>query len=40
MMAELEKTVKGLQAGTAEDSQQVGQMLPHQEMGSGFLGIC
>lgn len=28
MMAELEKTVKGLQAGTAADSQQVGQILP------------
>lgn len=32
MMAELEKTVKGLQAGTAADSQQVGQILPGQEV--------
>ena len=32
MMAELEKTVKGLQAGTAADSQQVGQILPPQEV--------
>lgn len=32
MMAELEKTVKGLQAGTAADSQQVGQRLPPQEV--------
>lgn len=31
-MAELEKTVKGLQAGTAADSQQVGQILPPQEV--------
>lgn len=31
-MAELEKTVKGLQAGTAADSQQVGQILPAQEV--------
>jgi hypothetical protein len=37
MMAELERTVKGLQAGTAADSQQVGHMLPHQEMDSGLL---
>ena len=32
MMAELEKTVKGLQAGTAADSEQVGQILPAQEV--------
>lgn len=40
MMAELEKTVKGLQAGTAADSEQVSQIFPPQEVDSGLLGSC
>ena len=36
MMAELEKTVKGLQAGTAADSQQVSQILSPQEIDFGL----
>lgn len=36
-MAELEKTVKGLQAGTAADSQQVSQIVPPQEADSGLF---
>lgn len=36
MMAELVKTVKGLQAGTAADSQQVSQILPPQEIDFGL----
>lgn len=40
MMAELEKTVKGLQVATAADSQQVSQVFPAQELDSGLLGSC
>ena len=40
MMAELEKTVKGLQAGTAADSERVSQIFPPQEVDSGLLGSC
>lgn len=32
MMAELEKTVRGLQAGTAADSQKVSQIRPPSEI--------
>lgn len=37
-MAELEKTVKGLQAGTAADSKQVSHIVPPQEADSGLFG--
>lgn len=39
MMAELQKTVKGLQAGTAADSQQVSQVLPPQEIDFGLQEV-
>lgn len=39
MMAELEKTVKGLQAGTAADSQQVAQGSPQKEVHFDYMGI-
>lgn len=39
MMAELEKTVKGLQAGTAADSQQVTQGSPQKEVHLDYMGI-
>lgn len=40
MMAELEKTVKGLQAGTAADSQQVVQAFPSKRNGLWLHGQC
>ena len=39
-MTELEKTVKGLKAGTAADSQQVSQIVPPQKADSGLFGRC
>ena len=40
MMAELEKTVKGLQAGTATDSQQVLQALLSKRNDRWLHGHC